>query len=467
MLDFGNHQHDVKDAIIYTRISSKAQEKKGAGLQSQEVYCRNYAQWKNYTIHKVFSDSGISGSRADRKGVIEMLSYLRKNRGKRFVCIVDDISRISRDIRVHLDLRDAINDCNAILESPAMTFGEDADGRYFENMQALSAQHHREKNAETTKKRMQSRAIDGFWPFPAPLGLKHERQSGKGKVLVPDEQLAPIIRTALENYANGILQSQAEVARYLENQPDFPKNRYGKVTIEAANRILTRVLYAGYIQGPHKWNIPLTKGQHEGLISLATYTRIQERLNGKPKIAVRSDVADEFPLRGFVLCGDCGNPLTACFSKSKTGARHPYYMCHKKGCPSKGKSIRRAKIEGEFQELLTTVTPTETLVELTRAMFTNAWEMLGEQEAARKRSGKLKLLEMDKQIESLLDQIVDAEGDGVIKAYEKRINKLEREKLVLSEKIQNTVKNRRSPEEMFELALNRKPCSSWSIKEQR
>lgn len=65
--------------------------------------------------------------------------------------------------------------------------------------------------------------------------------------MVPDEPIASIIRTAIENYASGVFQTQAEVARYLESQ-NFPKNRYGKVTNEAANRILTRVVYAGYVE---------------------------------------------------------------------------------------------------------------------------------------------------------------------------------------------------------------------------
>jgi len=42
------------------------------------------------------------------------------------------------------------------------------------------------------------------------------------------------------------------------------------------------------------WNIPLRKGKHEGLISLATFERIQERLHGKPKIAVRVDIDEDF-----------------------------------------------------------------------------------------------------------------------------------------------------------------------------
>jgi site-specific DNA recombinase len=404
-------------------------------------------------ICRVFKDSAISGSCGDREGIKDMPAFLHANNKKRFVVIIDDISRPARDIRVHLDLRDAINECSAVLESPSVTFGTDSDGRYFENVQALNAQRQREKNAEQTKKRQQARLIDGYWPFPASPGYRHERKPGHGKVMVPQEPLASIMREALEGYASGRFATQAEVARFLETQPDFPKTRYGTVTIEAAHRIMTRVIYAGYVEAP-KWNIPLLKGKHDGLISLETYEKIQERLYGKPKIAVRADIDEDFPLRGFVLCGDCGNPLTACRSKSKTGAKHPYYMCHKKGCESKGKSVRRAHMESAFEDLLQTAQPSKTLLDLARAMFKKAWNAQSETEAAHKASLKRELLEAEKKPEGLLDRIVTTDSHSVIAAYEKRIEKPENRRL-----------STRSFDEAFELAIKflANPYKIWAL----
>lgn len=44
-------------------------------------------------------------------------------------------------------------------------------------------------------------------------------------MLVRDEPLASIITQALEGYALGRLDTQAEVKRFLEAQPEFPKDR--------------------------------------------------------------------------------------------------------------------------------------------------------------------------------------------------------------------------------------------------
>jgi site-specific DNA recombinase len=312
--------------------------------------------------------------------------------------------------------------------------------------------HHREKNAEQTKKRQQARVIDGYWPFPPPIGYRHERKPNQGKVMVPNEPVASVIREALEGYACGRFQTQAEVARFFETRPEFPKNRYGVVAIEAVNRILNRVLYAGYVLGD-MWNIPLRQGKHEGLISLATYEKIQERLHGKPKVATRIDIDADFPLRGFILCSGCGHPVTSSWSKSKTGAKHPYYMCYRHGCVYKGKSIRRAAIESQFEAMLAGMKPSRAMYDLTHKLFQKAWSLQSENVNVQRQSAQKALREAEQKIENMLDRIVDASSASVVAAYESRIEKLEREKLVLREQLENEQQNHRPFGEMFKLTM--------------
>ena len=57
--------------------------------------------------------------------------------------IVDDISRLARDLGAHWDLRLAIKKAGGTLESPSVKFGEDADSIFIENVLASSAQHQR------------------------------------------------------------------------------------------------------------------------------------------------------------------------------------------------------------------------------------------------------------------------------------------------------------------------------------
>ena len=441
--------------VIYTRTSSVAQSKKGHGLASQETRCREYARMKGYRVDKVFSDRAVSGGVVDRPGIQNSLRYIRensRNRNVRYSLLVDDISRIARDIEAHLQLRRAIAEAGATLESPSIEFGEDSDSILVENLLASVSQHQRQKNAEQTRNRMRARLQNGYWPFIACLGFKYETVTGRGKMLVRDEPVASIIQEALEGFAHGRFQTQAEVKRFLEGQPAFPKNRYGEVTYEHVHRLMRRFLYAGMVEAPD-WGVALRKGQHGGLISFETFQRIQERLQEAPKAPARADINADFILRGAVACGSCGHALTACWSTSKSGKKHPYYWCFQKGCDSYRKSIRRDQLEGDFLKLLDRLTPGRKFVTFAKGMFRDIWNGLMGQTEAKRKTLRADIQRTEQKVEQLMDRIVEADSTALIKSYEKRIARLEADKLILEEKLAKTGQSKGTFEEMFEHAL--------------
>ena len=71
--------------------------------------------------------------------------------------------------------------------------------------------------------------------------------------------------------------------------------------------------------------------KHEGLISYETFQRMQGRMKGAARVPARKDLNQDFPLRGFVACGCCGNTLMGCWSTGRS-ARYAYYLCQAKGC---------------------------------------------------------------------------------------------------------------------------------------
>lgn len=274
-----------RKAVIYARVSSTAQTKRGDGLGSQETRCREWARSRGYEVVQTFSDD-LSGSLISRPGMKAMLSFLKSNKRDPHVVLIDDISRLARGIKAHMELRAAISISGGILESPSVEFGDDADSEMTEYILATVAQHQRRKNAEQVKNRMTARLMNGYWPFAAPVGYRYEKQPGRGSVLVPDEPHASIVRSALEGYATGRFETRAEVKRFLESFPEFPKDRFGEVRNQTVQDILDRPHYAGYVVS-EKWNVSLRKGQHEGLIDFATYLKIQDRMKAKPRAANR------------------------------------------------------------------------------------------------------------------------------------------------------------------------------------
>ncbi len=448
-------------AVIYCRVSTSKQVKFGDGLRSQEAICREYAAYKGYEVLDVYQDD-VTGSMVSRTGIEALLKFLRANRKKGYITIIDAIDRFARDLSGHWDLRKLLREAGGNLECPTFQFGDDADSIFRENIVASSSQYQRQKNAEQTTSRMRGRAMNGYWVTRAPIGYRYERVEGHGKLLVRDEPLASIVAEALEGFASGRFETVTEVKRFLEAQPAYPRNSNNEVHIERVNEMMARPVYAGHITY-EDWGLRLVPAKHEPLVRLATWHAIQERRNGgAPKVPARQDLSEDFPLRGFVSCGHCGEPLTACWSKGRS-ARYPYYLCDTRGCEATRKSIRKDVIEAEFEALLASLKPSQGLFNLAFHMFQDLWEAKLLSARTQGASLKKELAEVERKINQLVDRIVDASSDSVVMAYEKRIKNLETQKALMRERVENCGRPLKSFNETYRTAFDflANPCKLW------
>ena len=438
-------------AVIYARVSSVKQVKKGDGLGSQETRCREYADHKQYQVIEVFRDEGVSGSLINRPGMQAMLKFLKKHKHENPVVIIDDISRLARDLEAHIQLRTAIGDAGGKLESPSIEFGEDSDSKLVENLLASVSQHHRQKNTEQVKNRMRARVLNGYWVFYPPTGYKYERVSGHGKMLVRDEPMASIIQEGLLGFASGRFESIAELTRFFDLYPEFPRMRNGKVNVQRVSDLLRRVLYSGYIDVP-QWGISLHPAKHEPLISYEDFQRIQERLDGRAKAPMKANIKDDFPLRGFVTCGCCDRPLTSCWSKGRN-TKYPYYLCSNKGCAEYGKSIRKAQMEEEFLEIVRSLKPSPKTFYMALDIFDQLWKDRQGQAKDETKALKQQLALIDRKVNQFLDRIVEADNAILIDTYEDKIRSLQEERLIMDEKIKNCGRPIESFEDSFRTAI--------------
>jgi site-specific DNA recombinase len=452
--------HTNKKAIVYCRVSDAKQKIRGDGLGSQETRCREYANYRQLNVVHVFRED-YTGATANRPQLKALLAFLRQHRSNPHVVIIDDLSRLARDVVAFRKTRDAIIAAGGILECPSYVFGDTSDSHFMENVLASAAQHQREKNKEQTVNRMRARAQNGYWVYGEPKGYKFDKAPGGGKMMYRHEPVASIVVEALEGFACGRFESQAEVKRFLEAQPLFPKSKRGIVTIERVRIMLTQPLYAGYLE-LRKWGVGMRKAQHEPLISFETYTKIQERLNGKVRAPVRLDVNEAFALRGFLCCADCNHPMTANFSKGSKGKHYPYYLCRQPACPSNSKSIARDKVEAAFGELLKTLTPARELFDLAAAIFRDLWDDQAGKAKERKKAMAKEVIEIDRKTAQVVDRIVDAESKAVIGALEKRLDELEQRKLLLAENIAKCGTPVRDYDETFRTSMEFL-ASPWNL----
>lgn len=445
-------------AILYARVSSKKQVAEGSGLDSQFQRTRSYAEGKGYTVVAMFTDD-MTGTTSKRPGMNAMLSFLKQNKAQAHVVVIDDISRIARSVTAHWELRNKLSEAGGRLESPSVVFGTDSDSQFLENVLASSAQHFAQKNREQTINRMRARLMNGYYVKNVPpVGYVYVK--GNGKELRRDEPLATIVEDALRGFLSGRFGSQGEVRTFLEAQPEFPKGRNGKLTHQRANDILTNVLYAGMVES-EAWGVSRRKGNHPALISYPEFNKIQDLLAKKGRISTRKDISKDFIARGVVDCDDCGKPLTACWSSGKT-KKVPYYFCWNKACDSARKSIRRADLDTALTETIRHLQPSEGLFKVATKMFRDLWDYQEVQVAERKARLKIDLESLEAKTTKLVDRMLDTDSETVMTQIEKRIAKLDDEKLETIETIGKMSEKRPCYDELFELSLALL-ASPWKI----
>ncbi len=440
-------------ALIYCRVSDKKQKTDGHGLESQEHRCRQYAENHGYVVEAMFPDDHTGGGDFMRRpGMRAMLAYLEAQAGKRYVIIFDDLKRFARDRDFHWKLRRELAKHGATPKCLNFNFDDSPEGEFVEAIMAAQGHLEREQNRRQVIQKMTARVEKGYYVFHPPVGYRYEKTKEHGKLLVRDEPVASIIAEALQGFASGRFRSQVEVKRFLERQPDFPKSgASGYVHPTKVKDMLQRAVYAGCVDAPD-WGVTLRKGHHEPLISFETFERIQGVLNGQTYAPARKDINEDFPLRGFVLCDDCGEAMTSCWSKGRN-KHYPYYLCDTPRCASKRKSIARGKIEDGAEAILRSLQPVSQLFAMAKAMFTEIWAVrLSEAENARQ-ALSIQVKGVEKQIDSLLDRLVDASSASVIRAYETKIEKLEREKLRLADQLEKAGAPKGHLDEFIEPAL--------------
>jgi site-specific DNA recombinase len=423
----------LRKAIIYVRISSKKQLE-GDGIRSQERTCRDYAGYHGLEPVRVFSDV-MSGRFISRPGMDAMLEYLRAHSNEGIVVLIDDISRLARDYLGHMRLRDEIRAVGGELMSPNMSFFEDPAKQLPEKIQAIVVEQARIENAMRSASRQRARVANGYWTFHSGPGYEFVKDKNNGgSILVRTEPTASVVAEALNGYASGRFETQAEVKRFLDNHPDFPKGKTGFVPKQNIRGLLTNILYTGYV-AYEPWGIPPTKGHHEALISYQTHLRIKERLNGIPKFPIRKTIHPDFPLRGYVDCAHCGVPLKGSWSRSRNGVRHAYYFCQTKDCEVSGQSTRKAVLEGEFESLLEEVRPNAILLRTATRMFKAIWDMQHNDVASRTETMRREMNVIEDQINTFVSRIANASSANLIPIYEKELIALNEQRLAKAGKL--------------------------------
>jgi len=453
----------MQKALIYCRVSSERQKNEGHGLESQEHRCREYASKKGYGIEMVFRDSfSGGGDYMKRPAMSEMLKYMDRRPYNSYVIVFDDLKRISRDTRYFLELIQSLKLRRATMECPNFVFNDSPEGEYVTTIMMAGGQLEREQNRRQVMQKMRARLEMGYYPFPAlPLGYKHNKLTlTSNSNVTPAYPEASIIKEILEGYASGRFLEQLDVQKFLRDSK-IKGNR--PVYLEQVKRILTQSLfYAGWIEYK-EWEVGIRKGQHEGIIDLATHEKIQDKLLGKIRHHVKQFLHPEFPLRRFVLCFKCRHPITASQSTSRNGQKKPYYWCNQVGCSERYKAIRRDKITDEFESILERIRPSDGVLNVTKKIVRSVWERKEKGIVSRKRKMTNELPGIESERNLWLQRLTKAKDDNVVAVYENELSKLAEKEAVLKHSIKSFETHRPNIETALDIVFDflKNPLIQW------
>lgn len=138
-----------------------------------------------------------------------------------------------------------------------------------------------------------------------------------------------------------------------------------KINTNMLSRMLKNPLYNGYMY-KKEWSEEPIRGIFEPLISEDEFKKVQDILTGrKPLITAYKRNNPEYPLRQFITCPNCNQPLTGSKSKGRK-ERYAYYHCHNKDCSLKFR-IRKDRLEKIFVDYLNNIKPEQNLLNLFEA----------------------------------------------------------------------------------------------------
>ncbi len=330
----------LKTAVIYARVSSRDQEKEGFSIPAQLELLRAYATAHGYTIANEFIDVETAKA-AGRTGFGEMIAFLKKNPDCRTI-LVEKTDRLYRNVRDWVTIDELGLEVHLVKENEVLSEDSRSHEKFMHGVKVLMAKNYIDNLSEETRKGMLEKARQGIWPSFAPLGYKNVIGPDGKRTIVPDRDIAPLIRTMYERYATGkyTLEEIVELAHadglaYRKSGKPLPKS--------SVHKILRNRIYSGDFD----FASVTYNGMYEPIVSRELWQQVQGVLDGRYARKTRKMKRD-FAFSGLLTCGHCGCALVGDVKKGK----YTYYHCsgYRGRCPEP--YTREEVLEQKFTEIL-------------------------------------------------------------------------------------------------------------------
>lgn len=301
----------MKTAAAYIRVSTDDQVEYSPDSQLKLI--RQYAAKNGMIVPDefVFVDDGISGrTAANRPGFNQMIGTAKQKPKPFDAILLWKFSRFARSREDSIVYKSMLRKQLGIeVVSISENLGDDKMSILMEAMIEAMDEYYSINLAEEVRRGMAEKFSRGQVISQPPFGYRAENNR-----FVPDPETAPLVQYLFTEFAAG--RGCRELA--LQFNETGSRTRRGNLwenrTIEY---ILENPVYIGKLRrwekGGETQQLLLTEGQHDPLISLELWERVQRRLlqNRESHIPyARGECGRMYMLHGLLRCDCCGSALT-------------------------------------------------------------------------------------------------------------------------------------------------------------
>jgi site-specific DNA recombinase len=226
------------------------------------------------------------------------------------------------------------------------------EGKMIDTILASVNQFQSDLNSRKTRKALQEKFDQGWWPGWAPLGYINVAQEGTDdgqrarKTVKSDPQSWYLLREGFRLYLTG--NYSADHLRDILHEKGLRSKTGKRIPHSIMVHILKNPFYAGLMV----WKGQRKTGRHEPMISLQEHQRIQELIDSH-NLHVSRGRKHRFLLRGFVFCAICGQKYTAEIHSAKN--RSYYHCATMRGHSNRNQNVDVLELEHQVEEQFKTI----------------------------------------------------------------------------------------------------------------
>lgn len=327
--------------IVYSRVSTDAQERDGTSLDTQERACLDFARQQGWRIVETVRDAA-SGFSLDRDGIEHVRRLMRD--GGADVLLAYAVDRLSRNQNQIGVLFDEIQQAGARLEFVTERFEDSAIGRFILAARAFIGEVEREKIVERTTRGKLERAKSGRIPQAfgrGCYGYTYNRATGQREI---EPFQAEVVRRIFTGYTE--LRSFDRVCTELNREgiTTFDGGRWYPVGVR---RVLENESYAGRliyrrtrwikvrgkdgkmhrkaVERPAEERVEIP-GASPRIVDETLWQRVHQIMNDPERVVRRPKLQHAYALRGRVKCNLCGSGMIG-HTMTDKGKPYHYYHC--------------------------------------------------------------------------------------------------------------------------------------------